>query len=102
MAEPTYTVKSGDSLSKIAKELWGDARRWPELFEANKDQLKDPNLIRVGQVLHIPGAQAEPAAAAPAPEPPPEAEAKAPEAPLAPEAVKEEEQGLRGKKWQQE
>ena len=49
-----YVVKSGDSLSKIAKELLGDARRWPEIFEANKDQIKDPNLIRVGQELKIP------------------------------------------------
>ena len=49
-----YVVKAGDSLSKIAKEVLGDARRWPEIFEANKDQIKDPNLIRVGQELKIP------------------------------------------------
>jgi nucleoid-associated protein YgaU len=49
-----YVVKSGDSLSKIAKELLGDASRWREIFEANKDQIKDPNLIRVGQELRIP------------------------------------------------
>lgn len=48
-----YVVKSGDSLSKIAKEVYGDASRWPEIFEANKDQIKDPNLIRVGQELYI-------------------------------------------------
>jgi len=48
-----YVVKSGDSLSKIAKEVYGDASRWPEIFEANKDQIKDPNLIRVGQELDI-------------------------------------------------
>jgi len=53
-AARVYVVKSGDSLSKIAKELLGDARRWPEIFEANKDQIKDPNLIRVGQELKIP------------------------------------------------
>ena len=53
-AEHTYVVKAGDSLSKIAKEVLGDARRWPEIFEANKDQIKDPNLIRVGQELKIP------------------------------------------------
>jgi nucleoid-associated protein YgaU len=52
--ERTYTVKSGDSLSKIAKELLGDAKRWPEIFEANKDQIKDPNLIHPGQELKIP------------------------------------------------
>jgi len=50
----TYVVKSGDSLSKIAKELLGDANRWPEIFEANKDQIKDPNLIHPGQELRIP------------------------------------------------
>jgi len=50
----TYVVKSGDSLSKIAKEIWGDAKRWPEIFEANKDKIKDPNLIHPGQELRIP------------------------------------------------
>jgi nucleoid-associated protein YgaU len=50
----TYVVQAGDSLSKIAKELLGDAARWPEIFELNKDQIKDPNLIQVGQELRIP------------------------------------------------
>ena len=54
MAQRTYVVKSGDSLSKIAKELLGDASRWPEIHELNKDQIADPNLIRVGQELKIP------------------------------------------------
>ena len=49
-----YVVKSGDSLSKIAKEVLGDAGRWPEIFELNKDQIKDPNLIHVGQELKMP------------------------------------------------
>lgn len=49
-----YVVKSGDSLSKIAKEVYGEAKRWPEIFEANKDQIKDPNLIHPGQELKIP------------------------------------------------
>jgi nucleoid-associated protein YgaU len=49
-----YVVKEGDSLSKIAKEVLGDASRWKEIFEANKDQIKDPSLIRVGQELRIP------------------------------------------------
>jgi len=49
-----YVVKSGDSLSKIAKELLGDGNRWREIFEANKDQIKDPNLIYPGQELRIP------------------------------------------------
>jgi nucleoid-associated protein YgaU len=52
--EQTYVVEAGDSLSKIAKEFYGDASRWPEIFEANKDQISDPNVIRVGQKLHIP------------------------------------------------
>ena len=50
----TYVVKSGDSLSKIAKELLGDAKRWKEIFEANKDKIRDPNLIYPGQELRIP------------------------------------------------
>ena len=49
-----YVVKSGDSLSKIAKEVLGDASRWPEIFEANKDKIKDPNMIHPGQELRIP------------------------------------------------
>jgi nucleoid-associated protein YgaU len=49
-----YVVKSGDSLSKIAKENLGDANRWPEIFELNKDKIKDPNLIHPGQELRMP------------------------------------------------
>jgi len=50
----TYVVKSGDSLSKIAKELLGDAKRWPEIYEANKALIGDnPNLIHPGQTLVI-------------------------------------------------
>jgi nucleoid-associated protein YgaU len=52
--EETYVVQPGDSLSKIAKEILGDAARWPEIFELNKDQIKDPNLIHVGQELRLP------------------------------------------------
>lgn len=52
----TYTVKSGDSLSKIAQEVLGDANGWKEIFEANKDKIKDPNLIYPGQELVVPGA----------------------------------------------
>jgi nucleoid-associated protein YgaU len=50
----TYTVKAGDSLSKIAKEFYGDANQYMKIFEANKDKLKDPNLIHPGQQLTIP------------------------------------------------
>ncbi len=49
-----YTVQKGDSLSKIAKEHYGDAMKYPVIFEANKPMLKDPNLIYPGQVLRIP------------------------------------------------
>jgi nucleoid-associated protein YgaU len=46
----------GDSLSKIAKKIYGDAGRWKEIFEANKDTIKNPDLIHPGQILKIPGA----------------------------------------------
>jgi nucleoid-associated protein YgaU len=49
-----YTVKKGDYLSKIAKQVYGDARKYPIIFEANKPMLKDPDLIYPGQVLVIP------------------------------------------------
>jgi nucleoid-associated protein YgaU len=52
--EKNYTVASGDTLSKIAKHYYGDANKYMKIFEANKDQLKDPNMIKVGQVLRIP------------------------------------------------
>jgi nucleoid-associated protein YgaU len=50
----TYTVKAGDTLSKIAKEHLGDASAYMEIFNANKDQLSDPDKIKPGQVLKIP------------------------------------------------
>jgi nucleoid-associated protein YgaU len=50
----TYTVKAGDTLSKIAKEKLGDASAYMEIFNANKDQLSDPDKIKPGQVLKIP------------------------------------------------
>ncbi|HKC58221.1 MAG TPA: LysM peptidoglycan-binding domain-containing protein [Vicinamibacterales bacterium] len=53
-AERTYTVKSGDTLSKIAKEMLGDTNAYMDIFNANKDQLSDPNKIKPGQVLKIP------------------------------------------------
>ncbi len=49
-----YEVKSGDSLSKIAKEHYGDAMKYNSIFEANKPMLKDPDEIYPGQVLRIP------------------------------------------------
>jgi nucleoid-associated protein YgaU len=50
-----YVVKSGDTLSKIAKDLYGDANRWREIFKANEEQIENPNLIRAGWELLIPG-----------------------------------------------
>ncbi len=49
-----HTVEKGDSLSKIAKEMYGDAMKYPAIFEANKPMLKDVDLIYPGQVLRIP------------------------------------------------
>ncbi len=49
-----YTVVSGDTLSKIAKEQYGDASRYPEIFEANKPMLTSPERIYPGQMLRIP------------------------------------------------
>ena len=56
-AEPEaqfYTVASGDSLSKIAKKYYGNAMKYPVIFEANKPMLSDPDKIYPGQVLRIP------------------------------------------------
>ena len=53
-ASETYTVKPGDTLSKIAKEHLGNANAYMQIFEANKDQLKDPDKIQPGQVLKMP------------------------------------------------
>jgi len=50
----TYTVKAGDTLSKIAKDHLGNANAYMKIFEANKDQLTNPDVIKPGQVLRIP------------------------------------------------
>jgi nucleoid-associated protein YgaU len=52
----TYTVVKGDSLSKIAKNIYGKASMWRKIYEANQDQIKDPDLIFPGQLLRIPEA----------------------------------------------
>ena len=49
-----YTVVRGDTLSKIAKQYYGDANKYPAIFEANKPMLKSPDLIYPGQMLRIP------------------------------------------------
>ena len=51
-----YKIQSGDSLSKIAKEFYGDANRYNEIFEANREVIKDPDLIYPGQQIRIPQA----------------------------------------------
>ena len=50
----TYTVKAGDTLSKIAKEIYGNANEYNRIFEANQDKLQSPDKIQVGQELVIP------------------------------------------------
>jgi len=50
----TYTVKPGDTLSKIAKDYLGDGNAYMKIFHANKDQLSDPDSIKPGQVLKLP------------------------------------------------
>jgi nucleoid-associated protein YgaU len=57
LPEVTYTVAKGDTLSKIAKDHYGKASRWPLIFEANRDQLDNPDRIKPGQVLRIPPAE---------------------------------------------
>jgi nucleoid-associated protein YgaU len=52
----SYTVKSGDSLSKIAKHFYGDGNKWHQIYEANRDKIKNPDLIHPGQELTIPAA----------------------------------------------
>ncbi|MGH1439836.1 MAG: peptidoglycan-binding protein LysM [Cellvibrionaceae bacterium] len=49
-----YTIESGDTLSKIAKEFLGNAMDYPKIFEANREVIKDPNLIYPGQKIRIP------------------------------------------------
>jgi nucleoid-associated protein YgaU len=53
-ASTLYEVKAGDSLSKIAKSVYGDASAYPRIFDANKPMLTDPNKIYPGQQLRIP------------------------------------------------
>jgi nucleoid-associated protein YgaU len=53
-ASRTVTVKEGDNLSKIAKRELGDAEQWRAIYDANRETIKDPDLIYPGQVLTIP------------------------------------------------
>lgn len=58
--DPRYQSRSGGGspwqtcVSKLAKKFYGDAAKYPKIFEANRDQLKDPNLVKPGQKLKIP------------------------------------------------
>jgi nucleoid-associated protein YgaU len=52
----TYTVVKGDTLSKIAKQFYGSAGQWKKIYEANKDVIKNPDLIYPGQTFRIPDA----------------------------------------------
>ncbi|MCC5785867.1 MAG: LysM peptidoglycan-binding domain-containing protein [Phycisphaerales bacterium] len=53
-AERTYTVRSGDSLSVISQRVYGSARHWRVLYEANRDRIPDPDRLRVGAELRVP------------------------------------------------
>jgi nucleoid-associated protein YgaU len=53
-ASRSYTVQAGDTLSKIAKQFYGNANEYPKIFEANRDKLANPDKIQVGQELVIP------------------------------------------------
>ena len=52
----SYTVRKGDSLSKIAKREYGDPQQWHRIYDANRDIINDPDLIYPDQVLQIPDA----------------------------------------------
>lgn len=52
----THVVAKGDSLSKIARQYYGDANQWQRIYDANRDQISNPDLIHPGQNLKIPGA----------------------------------------------
>ena len=52
--DTTYTVAPGDNLSKIARHFYGNANAWKRIFDANGDQLSDPDRLKPGQVLKIP------------------------------------------------
>ena len=54
-SDGTYTVQSGDNLWNIAKDVYGDGTKWVDIYNANKDQIKDPNLIYADQNLVTPG-----------------------------------------------
>lgn len=54
----THTVRAGESLSKISRKVYGSSKHWRLIFDANRDQIDNPDLIQIGQVLNIPPAPA--------------------------------------------
>lgn len=50
----TYTVQKGDTLEKIAKKVYGDTKRWPKIYKANREAIKNPNKLYPGQRLTVP------------------------------------------------
>ncbi|MEL1263505.1 LysM peptidoglycan-binding domain-containing protein [Pseudoxanthomonas putridarboris] len=54
IGEQSYTIEKGDTLSKIAKQHYGSASAWKQIFEANRDVLDDPDRIFPGQVIKLP------------------------------------------------
>ena len=64
----SYTVEKGDSLWRIAAKELGSGSKWTEIYEANKETIRDPNLIYVGQVLTIPDGENEPEVTPPVPD----------------------------------
>ena len=58
----TYTIQKGDNLGGISMKVYGTSKRWKRIFEANQDVLKNPNRLKVGQVLRIPKGQEAPKA----------------------------------------
>lgn len=50
----TYTIQKGDSLSRIAKQHYGDANAWKQIYEANRDVIQDPDRIHPGQTIKLP------------------------------------------------
>jgi nucleoid-associated protein YgaU len=52
--QKAYTVAAGDSLSKISKQFYGNVNQYMKIYEANRNVLSDPNVVKIGQVLVIP------------------------------------------------
>lgn len=55
----TYTVEAGDSLWKISEKFYGDGNQWRRIYEANKSEIKDPDVIHPGQTFTIPATKGE-------------------------------------------